>query len=205
MPKTTFFNLSKEKQERIFKAAVGVFSNTPLREAKVSEIIKQADISRGAFYKYFENVDDLFQWTYQQIKVDAHNLIFTALENTKGDLFLALEMFFLDFLKSVDSSHYQGYFKVMMLNGEVELDQQVLATPPNGETQEVGIQKQFFTLINTRDLKLTNGREYQELVNFIMDIMHQLIKQHLIMHQPSEKTKAQFRQRLLWIENGVKK
>ncbi|MHC5248183.1 TetR family transcriptional regulator [Enterococcus sp. LJL90] len=205
MPKTTFFNLSKEKQERIFKAAVGVFSNTPLREAKVSEIIKQADISRGAFYKYFENVDDLFQWTYQQIKVDAHNLIFTALENTKGDLFLALEMFFLDFLKSVDSSHYQGYFKVMMLNGEVELDQQVLATPPNGETQEVGIQKQFFTLINTRDLKLTNGREYQELVNFIMDIMHQLIKQHLIMHQPSKKTKAQFRQRLLWIENGVKK
>lgn len=92
MPKATFFNLAKEKQERIFQAAVGIFSNTSVRESKVSEIIKVADISRGAFYKYFENVDDLFQWTYQRIKIEAHNMIFDALENTKGDLFLALDI-----------------------------------------------------------------------------------------------------------------
>ncbi len=51
MPKTTFFNLVKEKRTKIIDAAKAEFTTNPLRKARVSNIIKVAEIPRGSFYQ----------------------------------------------------------------------------------------------------------------------------------------------------------
>ena len=58
MASLTFYNLPQEKKNRIVKAAVKEFSRVPLEKALISNIIKDADIPRGSFYQYFENIDD---------------------------------------------------------------------------------------------------------------------------------------------------
>jgi len=59
MPKQTFLNLPREKQERIIEAAIKAFAEEGL-QVDVATVVRKAGIARGSFYQYFEDMDDLF-------------------------------------------------------------------------------------------------------------------------------------------------
>ncbi len=67
MPKDTFIRLSKEKQDRVFDAALNEFSKRSYNETKLSTIIKEAKIPRGSFYQYFEDKLDLFKYVFNRL------------------------------------------------------------------------------------------------------------------------------------------
>lgn len=50
-----FEKLSKDKRQRILDAAREEFSRVSYEEASINQIIKNAGISRGSFYTYFED------------------------------------------------------------------------------------------------------------------------------------------------------
>ena len=56
MVKSTFTNLPTAKRQKIEAVLLEEFSTYPLAQAKVSHIVKKADIARGAFYKYFDDL-----------------------------------------------------------------------------------------------------------------------------------------------------
>ena len=57
MPTHVFFNLKKAKQERITNAALTEFSHYRLEDASIKRIVEAAEIARGSFYQYFEDLD----------------------------------------------------------------------------------------------------------------------------------------------------
>jgi len=67
LPKDTYNRLDKEKQDRIFEAALNEFSKRNFNESKLSNIIKEANIPRGSFYQYFENKLDLFKYVFNKL------------------------------------------------------------------------------------------------------------------------------------------
>ena len=67
MPKSTFFNLNKDKQERIMDAILTEMSIHTFEHININNIIRDAHIPRGSFYQYFENKDDMFNYFYQYI------------------------------------------------------------------------------------------------------------------------------------------
>ena len=67
MPKDTFTRLNKNKQIRIFEAALNEFSVNNFNESKLSNIIKEAMIPRGSFYQYFENKLDLYKYVFDKL------------------------------------------------------------------------------------------------------------------------------------------
>lgn len=68
MPRDTFMNLDKKKQNKIFKAAINEFSQHRFTEASINKIIKEAEIARGSFYQYFSDKEDLFDYMMQKIR-----------------------------------------------------------------------------------------------------------------------------------------
>ena len=50
-----FFDLKKEKQDRIINAAMKVFALNGYRNASTDDIVKEAGISKGLLFHYFEN------------------------------------------------------------------------------------------------------------------------------------------------------
>ena len=68
MPTKTFNNLSEEKKDRIINAAIQEFSSVPFEKVSINKIIKQAEISRGSFYMYFEDKYDLTNYLFQVTK-----------------------------------------------------------------------------------------------------------------------------------------
>ncbi len=75
MPKDTFDNLSEEKKKRIFDAAVGEFAQRRFSEASINQIVKNAEISRGSFYQYFKNKEDIYLYVLKQIGKEKLDLI----------------------------------------------------------------------------------------------------------------------------------
>jgi AcrR family transcriptional regulator len=76
MPKDTFLNLDEAKQRRIFEAAVDEFSQKRFSEASINQVVKNSGISRGSFYQYFKNKEDLYLYVLKQIgkeKLDLMN------------------------------------------------------------------------------------------------------------------------------------
>lgn len=73
MPKDTFYRLNDNKKNDILNAAIQEFSKRTVKDAKISNIILDSKISRGSFYQYFENIDDLYYYVIgyiRKIKID---------------------------------------------------------------------------------------------------------------------------------------
>jgi len=60
MPKQTFFNLPEEKRERIMNEAVMEFKNYNFDMASINRIVEKSGISKGSFYQYFKDKEDLY-------------------------------------------------------------------------------------------------------------------------------------------------
>lgn len=59
-----FFDLKKEKQDRMINAALKVFAMQGYRHASTDEIVKEADISKGLLFHYFESKLGLYTFVY---------------------------------------------------------------------------------------------------------------------------------------------
>ncbi len=59
-----FFDLKKEKQDRMINAALKVFSLHGYRHASTDDIVKEAAISKGLLFHYFGNKLGLYTFIY---------------------------------------------------------------------------------------------------------------------------------------------
>ncbi|MEL7565646.1 MAG: TetR/AcrR family transcriptional regulator, partial [Dehalobacterium sp.] len=75
MPKSTFYNLSDEKKDRIFAAAMKEFSTRSFSEASLNQIIKNADIPKGSFYQYFDNKEDIYLYMIEVISKEKTEIL----------------------------------------------------------------------------------------------------------------------------------
>jgi AcrR family transcriptional regulator len=65
MPKDTFHNLEEDKKERIMRAAIGEFSRHGFEKGNIGNAAKNAGVSKGSMYQYFENKKELFLYCVQ--------------------------------------------------------------------------------------------------------------------------------------------
>ena len=67
-----FRNLSPEKQEKVFQAAVSEFASKGYRNASMNSLVKTAGISKGSIFQYFRSKRNLFdavlEIAVQQVK-----------------------------------------------------------------------------------------------------------------------------------------
>ena len=59
-----FFDLKKDKQDRMINAALKVFAINGYRHASTDDIVKEAGISKGLLFHYFDNKLGAYQFVY---------------------------------------------------------------------------------------------------------------------------------------------
>ncbi|WP_028399609.1 TetR/AcrR family transcriptional regulator [Ectobacillus panaciterrae] len=59
-----FLSLKREKQDRILNAAIKEFTQKGFKNASTDKIVKDANISKGSLFHYFNNKKDLFLFLY---------------------------------------------------------------------------------------------------------------------------------------------
>ncbi|QSO51674.1 TetR/AcrR family transcriptional regulator [Alicyclobacillus curvatus] len=66
-PSSQFLNLPKEKQDEILLASLREFAEKGFDLASTNEIVKQAGISKGVLFKYFEDKESLFIHVFETV------------------------------------------------------------------------------------------------------------------------------------------
>lgn len=107
MPSKTFLNLPSEKQKMLIDASLKEFYRVPYTEASINQIILNAHISRGSFYTYFTDKNDLFGYLLELQKQRIFSLTKEVFISCNGDIresFLKLYDIFTDEIKTNDMS-----------------------------------------------------------------------------------------------------
>ena len=65
MPRARFFNLAEEARRRLLDVATRHFAGRGFERASLNEILVEAGVSKGAYYYYFDDKDDLFATTLE--------------------------------------------------------------------------------------------------------------------------------------------
>lgn len=87
MPSDTFLRLNDEKKKKLIDASFKEFSLNNFNDVSINRIIKEAGISRGSFYMYFEDKKDLYFYLLEQhLEILINNMKKDLIKN-KGDLF----------------------------------------------------------------------------------------------------------------------
>lgn len=72
MAKEMLSKISFEKKSNLKKALIDEFSHYSVSDSRVSRIVQHANISRGSFYTYFEDLYDAYEWVFEQVMSDVH-------------------------------------------------------------------------------------------------------------------------------------
>ncbi len=87
MPSSRFFKLPDEKRSKILSAVHSELAEFPVDELSINRIIHSADISRGSFYQYFEDKDDLLEYVFSDFRQVMTKEIKDSIEQNQGDMF----------------------------------------------------------------------------------------------------------------------
>nr|WP_263324058.1 TetR/AcrR family transcriptional regulator [Neobacillus sp. Marseille-Q6967] len=97
-----FFNLDKEKQDRIVNAAMKEFAQKGYDNASTNEMVKAAGISKGLLFHYFQNKKQLFLFLYDYFIEVLTEEFYKKIDLSEPDFFLRIQqtsMVKLDVLK----------------------------------------------------------------------------------------------------------
>lgn len=123
-----FFDLKKEKQDRMINAALKVFAGNGYKHASTDDIVAEAGISKGLLFHYFINKLGLYAFLYD------YSIRFMALELSTGvsrdeddyfALFRQMEAAKLQVLKNypymqqfIDSTEYENVKEALLATEE---------------------------------------------------------------------------------------
>ena len=86
-----FFDLKKEKQDRMINAALKVFAQNGYRHASTDDIVHQASISKGLLFHYFDSKLGLYTFIYDYSVRYMTLELRSAVQKNQTDLFELLK------------------------------------------------------------------------------------------------------------------
>lgn len=113
MVKQTFHNLSIEKKKRIINAIIKEVEQKSYDDISINQIVKNAGISRGSFYQYFDDKLDLLTVIMYGFSDELREKIKRYMIESDGDVFKACEKIFDFVIEASKSKNYSVAFKII--------------------------------------------------------------------------------------------
>lgn len=85
-----FLNLKPEKQEKILESAIREFADKGFEKASTNEIVKEAGISKGILFHYFQNKKNLFLFVYDYFMELCMDEFYKKVDMDESDIFVKL-------------------------------------------------------------------------------------------------------------------
>lgn len=87
MPKKLFFELKDEKRTKIIETAISEFARYDYNNSSTNRIVKDAGISKGSLFKYFESKEDIYFYILDCVTEELMLNLKEKLDKLPTDLF----------------------------------------------------------------------------------------------------------------------
>lgn len=174
MPTKTFLNLPENKKDIILNSAIQEFKRVPLKDASINKIIATSNISRGSFYTYFKDINDIYIYSLKFYEQKIMKIIETALIKNDGDIIKTSKDIF-DYIslyctKEKNKDLFKNVFINMNYNSEIRVN-----------LEKNMIENKYATIefISKIDKTSLNIKEPEEII-YIVELISGLIMHNLI-------------------------
>lgn len=213
MPKSTFFNLKKEKRARIIEAAGQEFSQQPLYNASINNIIKTAKIPRGSFYQYFEDLPDLYGYYFSLILENIQEDLIDSVYKDDGDIFKAVQEYASIYLEDILAGPHHNFYKNFFLGANIAIQSKKGGHGPGFDVYHSErlnqLRVRLKEVVNWEQLKVENEDDQNALQQLIMMIFFHSFANYFVHAIDSQKhpedVLKEIKRNLSWLEFGVRR
>ncbi|MBU1144387.1 MAG: TetR/AcrR family transcriptional regulator [Firmicutes bacterium] len=203
MPSQTFFNLQITKQNKILEAAKKEFSKVPFAEASINQIIKEANISRGSFYMYFENKYDLISYILEFFRITLRNYMLKIIPSVDGDLekiTLEIHDYFYHLYEDKENQNFIKniiiYFHSNMENNNSNCIHQ---QPIKDELQ------MMIPYLNPNQFYFTDENKIKSVVDIVFSVLKTVLYNAMLVSETVELSRKRLKEYLSIIKIGYTK
>lgn len=159
-----FFDLKKEKQDRMINAALKVFAVNGYAHASTDDIVKEAGISKGLLFHYFENKIGLYSFIYDfSIKYISLELMSSVDKNDNDYFGLYIQ------IKNAEANVMRGYPYMIEFVNSTEDEDILEALNAIGEIKNIIPERveEYFKHANTYSFEEgTNLKKLSEIIEY---------------------------------------
>ena len=201
MIKKTFYNLPDDKRQRIIDAIMMEFSSSTSEKVSINRIIKNANISRGSFYQYFDDKVDLVEIltkVFVNKSIDRANIV---LQKTNGDIFYTYAKLF-DILTDLANDEKNKTVLKNLLNN-IKANDNLISEYFITRYDCNDFTNEITTLFNTDNLKYKDKEDIKFLSQILSQVLKNAIFDHFVLGEDCEKIKISYLRKLEIIKSGA--
>lgn len=195
MPKKTFLNLPETRQAEIRTILLTIFYEKPVSQVKVSEIVNALQMSRGIFYKYFEDLNDAYDYLIHYYAGQIHGEIIEYMTRQEGDFFQGIEAFLLLY---VDLDHDSSRYRQLVLLAQ---NSYLFSYRPEADHGVAAWEE----LLVKNDFQMTDSAEQISFLYFSMKLVIDSLTDMLANNWGEEELLKDFHFKTRWLLEGIKK
>lgn len=195
MPKKTFLNLPETRQAEIRTILLTIFYEKPVSQVKVSEIVDALQMSRGIFYKYFEDLNDAYDYLIHYYAGQIHGEIIEYMTRQEGDFFQGIEAFLLLY---VDLDHDSSRYRQLVLLAQ---NSYLFSYRPEADHGVAAWEE----LLVKNDFQMTTSDEQISFLYFSMKLVIDSLTDMLANNWDEEELLKDFHFKTRWLLEGIKK
>lgn len=198
MPKSTFLNLPNEKKQRLIEILLENFSARHISQVKVADIVEDMAMSRGAFYKYFEDLEDAYTYTIQYYSIQIHRDILKYISQNKQDFFQGIENYLAWCSELEQKGSYWQAIRFLTRSDDFTNHQR---TKPSAES---GRLKEWFKLLKANGFHITSEEEAISFLYFVMDLVINSLTDYIANDWTTDELLQDYRYKVKWLQKGLK-
>ncbi|EQA5420255.1 TetR/AcrR family transcriptional regulator [Enterococcus hirae] len=198
MPKSTFLNLPNEKKQRLIEILLENFSARHISQVKVADIVEDMAMSRGAFYKYFEDLEDAYTYTIQYYSIQIHRDILKYISQNKQDFFQGIENYLAWCSELEQKSSYWQAIRFLTRSDDFTNHQR---TKPSAES---GRLKEWFKLLKANGFHIISEEEAISFLYFVMDLVINSLTDYIANDWTTDELLQDYRYKVKWLQKGLK-
>lgn len=201
MPKESFNKLNPGKQMKIKLAGIQEFSKYYYDNASINRIVKGADIARGSFYNYFEDLADLYMYCFtdeiKQIELEMTKANIDA----NGDFIESMYIYFSRYIDSID--YEQANLALNIINVQSILQERIALAKNNSYDDCVEDIDEAMRILDESLFK--DNVEFMNFSGFAISLMFEELKHCIRFKVEKEHAKAEFKKKIEVLKYGAYK
>ena len=159
-----FFDLKKEKQDRMINAALKVFAMQGYKHASTDDIVKEATISKGLLFHYFESKLGVYEFIYEYSVRYMVLEMSTVVSKTETNLFEVMKQIEFARMNAMRGYPYMQQFLNRSMNEDVS--EVLIAIEDMRELLETEYEKLFEQVKYTGLPTRVDGNKLRKMMDF---------------------------------------
>lgn len=170
-----FFDLKKEKQDRMLNAALKVFAKNGFCRASTDEMVKEAGVSKGLLFHYFVSKAGLYEFIYDySVKYLVMEMTSTV-NNKEHDYFKVRRQIE---RARVEAMKHFPYMQLFLLQAEQEKAPEALAVMREAAETLLAAYDMLYENVDFRGLKGISSERLVKIVEYTLNgLLYEMIEE----------------------------